>query len=60
MIAKIVVASVIAIISFICLILAVNENTVNGTTDKIRAVYGSMIYLSSVVFAIAVFWLIFY
>lgn len=59
MIPKIIVASVIAVLSFVCLILALNENTVNGTTDKIRAFYGIMICLSSIVFTIVVFWLIF-
>lgn len=60
MTAKIIVAIILAVLSFICLILALNENTVNGKTNKIRSFYGIMISMSSIAFTVAIMWLLFF
>lgn len=59
MVAKIIVASIIGILSFICLILSLYENVKKDNIDKMRAFYGIMIAMSASLVTIVVVWLAF-
>lgn len=59
MVGKIIVASILAVLSFICMMLALYENTTTGETDKIRAFYGIMIGMSAIVLGVSLTALIF-
>ena len=59
MISRIIVASFIGILSFICIILSLHQNIKEGKIDYIRAFYGIMIAMSASVTTIAVMWLVF-
>ena len=49
---KIITAIILLLVVGVCLIIALRENTVNGTNDKLRAFYGIMICLASMLFGV--------
>lgn len=59
MVLKIIVASIIGLLSFMCLMFSFKQIIKEGNTDKLRAFYGIMIAMSASITTIVVVWLAF-
>lgn len=59
MVAKVIVGLIILIVSIICTVLALYENTVNGESKKNRYMYGMYICVGSIVCGILITWFAF-